>query len=185
MSRTKPRTKPRTLPRPRRALALSGRRAAGPLAALLLGLALAATPAAAGPSWTTGYGQGTAQAGVTGSAGTEFYVACSAGTETPLAVLFFVAPQPLAGEVGQHYLVEFRIDDKTMTLVMALTQPTVLEYGGVEKTTFRALETVTRLLRAGKAATVASPQLTWEESFPLKGSGKALDGIYDGCEPAN
>ena len=40
-----------------------------------------------------------------------------------------------------------------------------------------------RLLREGKALTLASPQLKWQEDFSLKGSGKALDGLFEGCEP--
>lgn len=143
-----------------------------------------ALPAEAAPTWTTAFGQGTLQANVTGAGGSEFYVACSAGQEPPLAVLFFEAAAPLAGEVGQAYLVEFLVDDKPMTLVMALTQPTILEYPAGEKITFRALETLARLLREGKALAVASPQLAWQDSFSLKGSGKALDGLFAGCEPA-
>ncbi len=139
--------------------------------------------AQAGQTWTTAFGQGTLQANVTGTGGSELYLACSAGQEPPLAVLFFEAAAPLAGEVGLAYLVEFRVDDKPMTLVMALSQPTILEYPAGEKITFRALEALSRLLRDGKALAVASPQLTWSDSYSLKGSGKALDGLFEGCEP--
>ena len=139
--------------------------------------------AQAGQTWTTAFGQGTLQANVTGTGGSELYLACSAGQEPPLAVLFFEAAAPLAGEVGLAYLVEFRVDDKPMTLVMALSQPTILEYPAGEKITFRALEALARLLRDGKALAVASPQLTWSDSYSLKGSGKALDGLFEGCEP--
>ena len=139
--------------------------------------------AQAGQTWTTAFGQGTLQANVTGAGGSELYLACSAGQEPPLAVLFFEAAAPLAGEVGLAYLVEFRVDDKPMTLVMALSQPTILEYPAGEKITFRALEALSRLLRDGKALAVASPQLTWSDSYSLKGSGKALDGLFEGCEP--
>ena len=139
--------------------------------------------AQAGQTWTTAFGQGTLQANVTGTGGSELYLACAAGQEPPLAVLFFEAAAPLAGEVGQAYLVEFRVDDKPMTLVMALSQPTILEYPAGEKITFRALEALSRLLRDGKALAVASPQLTWSDSYSLKGSGKALDGLFEGCEP--
>lgn len=152
-------------------------------AAIALTLILLAAPALAGPTWTTGFGQGTMEAGVTGSAGTDLYVSCSAGTATPLASLFFMAPANYAAPVGQAYLVDFLIDDKVMTLVMGLEQETVLGYDGSDPATFTALESLTRLLRAGKTLTVKSEQLKWSESFPLKGSGKALDGIFEGCEP--
>lgn len=152
-------------------------------AAIALTLILLAAPALAGPTWTTGFGQGTMEAGVTGSAGTDLYVSCSAGTATPLASLFFMAPANYAAPVGQAYLVDFVIDDKVMTLVMGLEQETVLGYDGSDPATFTALESLTRLLRAGKTLTVKSEQLKWSESFPLKGSGKALDGIFEGCEP--
>jgi len=152
-------------------------------AALLLALPPLSPPAGAGQTWTTAFGQGTLQANVTGTGGSELYLACSAGQEPPLAVLFFEAAAPLAGEVGQAYLVEFRVDDQLMTLVMALSQPTILEYPAGEKITFRALEALARLLRDGKALAVASPQLTWSDSYSLKGSGKALDGLFEGCEP--
>lgn len=150
-------------------------------AAFVLALLL---PAQAGQTWTTAAGQGTLQANVTGAGGSELYAACSAGQEPPLAVLFFEAAAPLAGEVGQAYLVDFRVDDKPMTLVMTLSQPTILEYPAGEKITFRALEALSRLLRDGKALTVASAQLGWSDSYSLKGSGKALDGLFAGCEPA-
>jgi hypothetical protein len=141
--------------------------------------------AQAGQTWTTAFGQGTLQANVTGAGGSELYAACAAGQVPPLAVLFFETAAPLAGEVGQAYLVEFLVDDKPMTLVMALSQPTILEYPAGEKITFRALESLTRLLREGKAVTVASTQLKWSDSYSLKGSGKALDGLFEGCEPAD
>lgn len=163
-----------------------GRRVRGKAGALIVAAIAVASlplPLQAGQTWTTAFGQGTLQANVTGSGGSELYIACSAGQEPPLAVLFFEAAAPLAGEVGQAYLVEFRIDDKPMTLVMALSQPTILEYPAAEKITFRALEALSRQLRDGKALAVASPQLTWSDSFSLKGSGKALEGLFEGCEP--
>jgi hypothetical protein len=153
------------------------------LALVALAPLLLTAPALAGPTWTTGFGQGTLEAGVTGSAGTDLYLSCSAGTATPTASLFFMAPADYAAPVGQAYLVDFVIDDKTMTLVMGLEQPTLLGYDGSDPATFTALEALTRLLRAGKTLTVKSDQLTWTETFPLKGSGKALEGIFEGCEP--
>ena len=154
--------------------------------ALAAAFIVALSPAArAGQTWTSAVGQGTLQANVTGAGGSELYLACAAGQEPPLAVLFFAAAAPLAGEVGQAYLVEFRVDDEPMTLVMALSQPTILEYPAGEKITFRVLEGLARSLREGKALTVASDQLQWSESYSLKGSGKALDGLLKDCEPAS
>ncbi len=152
------------------------------VAGLFLGLA---SGGAAAANWSVGFGQGTLEAGVTGGQGTALYVSCSAGTDAPKASLFFVAAADLQGKVGEAYQVDFVVDDKTLSLVMGLEQSTLLGFDGGDPATFAALDSLTRLLRAGKALTVTSDQLKWQESFPLKGSGKALDGIFEGCEPAS
>lgn len=149
---------------------------------LFAALLLSSSPALAA-SWGTATGQGIIEATVTGEGGSFLDVYCAAGHDLPLAGLFIqvVAPGAVATP-GQLLDVAFAIDGKVTFLKMPVAEDAAIDFVGADAERFATLEQLRVELARGKTLTVAASALGWQENFPLDGSGKALEGLFAGCE---
>lgn len=149
---------------------------------LFAALLLSSSPALAA-SWGSATGQGIVEASVTGEGGSFLDFYCAAGSEVPLAGFFIqvVAPGATATP-GQILDVAFAIDGKVTILKMPVAEDAGIDFVGADAERFAALEQLRVELARGKNLTVAATALGWQENFPLDGSGKALQGLFAGCE---
>jgi hypothetical protein len=149
----------------------------------LAGALLLATAAPAAALWIANSGDGYLEAFVYGEDGALLNVTCGAELPGRPAGFYLDPGRPLAGPLGQDYLVTLSIDGGSGSYPMRLKTADLLEFEALDPAGFATLQALVASLGTGQRLEASAPALGWQDGFSLVGAAEALGGLLEPCTP--